>query len=266
MLGSYWTGQKQDEDRVTVAEEAQVSALLRAGVPTVIDATHLHPPYLRKWAKLATRLGVEFEVVDIRTEPAACISNDLCRERSVGRAVIERQVKSFPMEKWPVVIAKGIHIEPYRPDIKKPEAIIVDIDGTLAINTGRSPYDYSRVDEDRLDHTIHSLVEVWRGDGHRRYPARHVLIVSGRDDSCYDQTHAWLTRFGVPFDQLLMRPADARDERGGKLPDWIVKLDLFDKHIRHNYWVDLVLDDRDQVVDMWRKLGLKCLQVEPGDF
>jgi hypothetical protein len=27
-----------------------------------------------------------------------------------------------------------------------------------------------------------------------------------------------------------------------------------------------VLDDRDQVVTMWRGLGLTCLQVAPGDF
>ena len=30
--------------------------------------------------------------------------------------------------------------------------------------------------------------------------------------------------------------------------------------------VDMVFDDRNQVVDMWRKNGLTCFQVADGDF
>ena len=30
--------------------------------------------------------------------------------------------------------------------------------------------------------------------------------------------------------------------------------------------VKFVLDDRDQVVEMWRDMGLPCFQVAPGDF
>ncbi|OHT47946.1 AAA family ATPase [Mycobacteroides chelonae] len=41
LLGSYWTGDQDDESRVSVAEEAQVLALMNAGVPVVVDATHL---------------------------------------------------------------------------------------------------------------------------------------------------------------------------------------------------------------------------------
>jgi hypothetical protein len=46
----------------------------------------------------------------------------------------------------------------------------------------------------------------------------------------------------------------------------VVKLELFDEHIRDQYDVQFVLDDRNQVVDMWRQLGLTCLQVGPGAF
>lgn len=48
--------------------------------------------------------------------------------------------------------------------------------------------------------------------------------------------------------------------------DVVIKRELFDRYIRDNYQVLFVLDDRNQVVDMWRELGLKCLQVAPGDF
>lgn len=53
---------------------------------------------------------------------------------------------------------------------------------------------------------------------------------------------------------------------GDKRKDSIVKAELFDKHIKDNYAVDFVLDDRNQVVKMWRDMGLKCLQVAPGEF
>ena len=36
--------------------------------------------------------------------------------------------------------------------------------------------------------------------------------------------------------------------------------------IKDKYQVDYVLDDRNQVVEMWRSLGLTCLQVADGDF
>ncbi len=47
----------------------------------------------------------------------------------------------------------------------------------------------------------------------------------------------------------------------------IIKKELFEQQIAEKYFIELVLDDRDQVVDMWRlELGLPCLQVNYGDF
>ena len=263
MLGSYWTGKKEDEDRVTVAEEAQVTALLRASIPVVVDATHLHPPYLRKWAKLATRMGVEFEVVDIVSTYEYCVLMDKNRAKSVGEAVVHKQFQRWPREKWPTITAEPFTVEPVEYIPGPPGAIIVDIDGTLAHipEGGRSPYDYSRVGEDEFDEVIAEIANDWQREDYA-----HLLIVSGRDDSCRADTIEWLLDYPVYFDDLFMRPSDARDGCGNKIPDYQVKYDLFNKHIRGKYNVRFVLDDRQQVVDMWRQLGLKCLQVAPGDF
>jgi hypothetical protein len=48
--------------------------------------------------------------------------------------------------------------------------------------------------------------------------------------------------------------------------DSVVKSELFWEHVAPNYNVQFVLDDRDQVVDFWRSIGLVCWQVAPGDF
>jgi hypothetical protein len=53
---------------------------------------------------------------------------------------------------------------------------------------------------------------------------------------------------------------------GDSRRDSIVKREIFDDRIRQVWHVKGVLDDRDQVVRMWRDLGLTCVQVAPGDF
>jgi len=48
--------------------------------------------------------------------------------------------------------------------------------------------------------------------------------------------------------------------------DTIIKRRIFEQQIRDNL-DKFVLDDRNQVVDMWRNdIGLKVLQVAEGDF
>lgn len=265
MLGEWWTGKSQDEDRVTLAEEAQVNALLTSGISTIVDATHLHAPYARKWAKMATRLGADFNVVDVRVDEIMCIARDAKRDRKVGAEVIRKQAKRWPIRDWPVITAKPFIVEPaeFVPSLES--AIIVDIDGTLAHMGGkRSPYDYTKVMGDDIDPVIREIVNNYY---YSKPGCGHVIIVSGRDDTCRRDTEQWLAVHGVKYCELIMRPAGAKDENGNKLPDYIVKYNLFNQYLRGRFNIEYVLDDRDQVVTQcWRALGLKCLQVAPGDF
>jgi hypothetical protein len=57
-----------------------------------------------------------------------------------------------------------------------------------------------------------------------------------------------------------MRPA------GDSRKDSIVKSELFDAQIREAYDVVCVLEDRNQVVEAWRAMGLTVLQVAEGNF
>lgn len=132
----------------------------------------------------------------------------------------------------------------------KPTAIMVDIDGTLAHMTGRSPYDYSRVHEDTVDEVVASIIE--------HYP--HVVVMSGRPEDCRGATEKWLAENGINYERLFMRPS------GDKRPDDIVKWEMYQTNVEPHYHIDFVLDDRNRVVKMWRANGLKCLQVADGDF
>jgi hypothetical protein len=127
---------------------------------------------------------------------------------------------------------------------------MVDMDGTLAHMTGRSPFEWHRVGEDKLDQIIANIT--------RHY--KYVVIMSGRDEVCRPETEKWLRKHDIRYDSLVMRVAN--DNR----PDEIVKLELYKQHVEPNYSIEFVLDDRNKVVKMWRDNGLKCLQVADGDF
>lgn len=138
----------------------------------------------------------------------------------------------------------------------KPKAIIVDIDGTLAKMNGRSPFDWSRVGEDKVNEPIKDIVLAYK-----KAMKCIVIIFSGRDGVCRTETINWLIENRIYYDKLFMR------EVGNNEKDSVIKRRLFDTHVKDKYDVQFVLDDRNQVVDMWRKdLGLTCLQVDYGDF
>lgn len=140
----------------------------------------------------------------------------------------------------------------------KPEAVLVDIDGTIAhMGKGqpgrRGPYEWHRVGEDDPCRPILNLV--------RLLAAKYrIVFVSGRDEICREQTEAWLDEHHSYLAPLFMRPH--KDNR----PDNDIKLEIYQQHIEPHYDVVYVLDDRDQVVRMWRSLGLTVLQVADGNF
>lgn len=136
------------------------------------------------------------------------------------------------------------------------DCVIVDIDGTVAhMNAKRGPFEWHRVDVDDPDYAIISLVYLLAF----KY---NIVFMSGRSADARELTDLWLKTYlpGLNY-ELYMRNSD--DFR----KDNIVKKELFQNFIENKYNVMYVLDDRQQVVDMWRNdLGLKVLQVAEGNF
>jgi FMN phosphatase YigB (HAD superfamily) len=87
-----------------------------------------------------------------------------------------------------------------------------------------------------------------------------IVIFSGRSNKTEKTTRSWLTRNRVPFHKLAMR-----DNKRHYMPDNELKKQFLDEHVNIND-VFLVVDDRQQVVDMWRSLGLTVFQVDKGNF
>lgn len=136
------------------------------------------------------------------------------------------------------------------------KAIIVDIDGTVAKNVGRGFHDYHRVHEDEPHLDIISLINSYSFAN----PDVQIIFVSGRPDSCRESTMEWLRKHNLWPDRIFMR------RTGDYRKDFIIKKELYDEWIADHYDIQFVIDDRNQVVDMWRSIGLRCIQVAPGDF
>jgi hypothetical protein len=132
-------------------------------------------------------------------------------------------------------------------------AIVVDMDGTLALNTnGRSPYDMTRVDEDEPNEKIVVLTELLSFE----FP---IIVCSARDECSRQLTEEWLDKYNITYEKLYLR------KDGDKRKDCIVKEEMW-RDISTKYNIYLMLDDRNQVVKHARKLGLKVCQVAEGDF
>jgi phosphatidate phosphatase APP1 len=89
-----------------------------------------------------------------------------------------------------------------------------------------------------------------------------IIYLSGRSDEVRSQTELWLYNHDLPAGPLFMR------KRGDHRLDSIVKSELMDNVLeivpREN--IAGIFDDRQQVVDMWRKRGFRVYQVAAGDF
>jgi len=265
LYGRYTGLNNGQEWTVTKAQRGAVKNLLTAGQSVIVDDTNLRLKFARAWADLAQSLGVDFKVVDSEVPADVCELWDMTRftkgERAVGGTVIGDFARRFPIGRWPEVTPSQ-HVDSatpefYVPDKTKPMAWIVDIDGTLAHLHGRSPFTENSAEylTDTVDTTVAELVD----DLH--YTARYaIILLSGRGEQHRWPTETWLNVKGISYTRLFMRP------EGDNRKDYIVKAELFDKYVRHNYNVVGVLDDRDQVVKMWRSIGLKCLQVQDGNF
>jgi len=132
---------------------------------------------------------------------------------------------------------------------------IFDIDGTLALMNGRSPYDWSRAGEDLPNVPVIAVLRALLQQGHK------AGFASGRKERARYPTELWLLANIVvlPHIEYLWMRADDDDR-----PDEVVKREIYVNHIEPFFEIPGVFDDRNKIVAMWRSLGLTCFQVNDG--
>jgi predicted kinase len=234
---------KNNEKGVVSAERALVGLFISNGFSVIVDDTNLSEKTSDMWDDIASELGVKFEVVDFTNVPIdECIKRDQKRANYVGEKVIRRMAREHLTK------------QKIEQDQNLPHAVIFDIDGTLAITDHRSPYDTKLCELDLINEPVRLVLR------HFDVSGVSIILVSGRSDEFREHTQRWLVKYEIyPYELFMRKSGDTRRDN-------IIKEEIYTNHIKDKYYVDFVMDDRDRVVDVWRRLGLSCFQVNYGDF
>jgi predicted kinase len=248
---------REREKEVTLAEEASIYNFLRAGKTVIVDNTHLKIEYLTAYHKY--RVPVEYVLVE--EDLFTCLTRDKMRSRKVGDEVIKSQYANL------YHLKKKFDFSPYSPepmqsakmpiDPNKQNCVIFDIDGTLALMDGRSPFDWSRVGEDKINPSVYEMYQILSYA--QEIFELKLMIVSGRDGKCMQETKEWLKKHSINYDRIYLR------EIGDTRKDSLIKEEIW-KDIEKEYNILCMFDDRNQVVDHARSLGYSVFQVAEGNF
>ncbi len=255
MLDSYHFS-KGNEKFIKRTRDWLILEGLKDGKHVIVDDTNLSAKNTNRIKEIVKNYNKEtgeqviVKIKEFEIDVEEAIARDAQRVRPVGAAQIRKMHRQFYGKK---IDERGPNYKPQDPTL--PKAIICDLDGTLAILNGRNPFDASTCEEDLLNQPVFDVVKNYYDLGYQ------VILLTGRTDNYKEPTQKWLEKYSIPHHQLIMR------KHGDSRKDSVIKLEIFEANIKGKYFIQFVLDDRNQVVDMWRnEMGLACLQVNYGNF
>jgi predicted kinase len=255
---SYWS--RSNEEFILKIQEHIISAALKNGKDIIIDDTNLDDKHFNRICLVAESSNRDITI----SEKYFPIDLNLAIERDSKRAnpVTEKVIRGFYnryiknktiSERSKCFTAK--YTKKYEFNNELSNAIICDLDGTLALLNGRSPYDASSCEEDLVNESVlETLISMYEA-------GYSIIFVSGRDGKYELQTKAFLKKhISFPYVLFMRKSGDQR-------PDQTIKREIFEDHIRDKFNVLFVIDDRPKVVRMWRHdLGLTAYQLNDVEF
>ena len=142
------------------------------------------------------------------------------------------------------------------PEPKK-KAVVFDLDGTLADTMKwkkHHKHDHPKFAKEALKvGTIKknvNKIREWHEQGD------DVIILTARSAHYEDETKKWLDKNDIPYDQLLMRPADDSKTKDPVIKERILKADVLPK-----YDVVKAYDDKRKNVKMYREHDIPTKKV-----
>ena len=255
---------RKKENFVVACRDFVIRQALRDGYNVIVDDTNIHEKHFNTVLQIAESfaqdrgIAVTVQVKVFDTPLDECIRRNANR---VGPACVpekvirdmSKQLATSPLrrEKGQTFSGCAIPQRLYVPGL--PECVVSDMDGTAALLNGRNPYNARGCINDLPNQPVVDLLKLLQSV----YP---IIIVSGREDKDHDETSQWLVEHGIRYSALFMR------KMGDSRKDSIIKREIYEAHIFPKYNVKFVLDDRNQVVDALRGMGLPVFQVAPGNF
>lgn len=242
----------------------------------VVDRMGFNKQQRANYLLEAKAKGYETEIIVLHMPYAVCLDRVLKRIGNHETIVDEKGARAalqlfFTKYERPET-GEADKITFTYPEGPKEKVIICDLDGTLCdvehrrhhvrltkeqMDAGQRknwPAFFAGISQDPVNEWCKDIIMSFAEFG------INTVFCSGRGDNERKITQEWLDRHGFGHQELYMR--NRHDSR----QDSIVKEIILDFELLTRYQPYFMIDDRQQVVDMWRKRGFTCLQCDAGDF
>ena len=253
MMGKYWD---IDRERLPFLKESRNQFLdfwMTSKWNIVIDNTNLNSKDEIYYTNIINSYNqshttkYDLEYINCFTPVEECIRRDKLRSNPIGEKVIRDFWKRYKQ-----LIISIQHTEfnnnQNNIDISKENAIIVDLDGTIALNYILQPF-YNCKDLIKDNKPIRStinIVENYKGV---------VIFVTGRSEESREATTNWISNnMNINTYKLLMR------EEGNLINSADLKEKIYKEQIQPYYNIDFALEDSEEVIERYKKLKIFTLK------
>lgn len=244
---------------------------LAGGEDIIIDKMNFNKAGRKKFIEPARRSGYQVEIIVLHQPRKVCFERMMKREnhQTIKDANDANDALNCFFSKYErPTLDEADSIEFRYPEGAKEKAVVCDLDGTLCDISHRLHHlnpepgkkknwkgFFEDLTKDELNKPVAHIIDAFLDQ--RLFK---IVFASGRPDDYEKATRQWLEDHGYPPSDLYMRC------RGNRREDFIAKEIILDFEILTRYNPVLFIDDRKQVVDIWRRRGFTCLQCAEGNF
>jgi len=267
--GTYINQDAQGKDHLRLYMEA-----INRGDDVIVDRMGFDKVQRARYIDPARKLGYKVTIRVFRVPRKVCFDRVMARRdhETINSETSARGAINLFFAKYEAPLpleADTVEYADYGGGVgeDKPKAIICDLDGTLCNIEHRLHYVKKGVEGRKPNWPAFFKgvpldgVNEWCAEILRQFSGNHeIVFCSGRGEESREDTETWLKTNNLWFGHLFMRSA------GDHRQDCVIKETLLDFDILTQFVPVFVIDDRKQVVDMWRNRGLICLQCAEGNF
>lgn len=251
----------------------------REGKNIVVDRMNFNVQQRQDYLNHGKIHGYETEILVIHENHETCLQRALNRIQNEGHPTIKDEknaraaLQTFFTKYERPKEGEADKLTFVYPEGDKPRVIVCDLDGTLCNVEHRRHY-VRRAEGEKKDwagfnrEIINDTLNTWCLDIISRFSSNTVaeryriptIFCSGRNENERKTTITWLDKYvDFPYKLYMRHRVDSRQ-------DAIIKEIILDFELLTRYAPYFMIDDRTQVVEMWRKRGFVTLQCDEGDF
>ncbi len=232
---------KKNENRVTKIIEGFSEEAVAQGCNIIVSDTNLSEKTRNKWKQFAKDNNYTYSEKLFVEDWDTLRKRNLQREGGIEQGIL-----------WSQYLRMNDYVgrTTYKGNPLKSDAVIIDIDGTVASMEGiRKPFEWDKVGLDSPRQEVIDMVQGILTESVGTIP----IFLSGRDGCCLEDTYDWILEnvmYGDRGFYLFMR------DEGDSRKDKVVKEELFWKYIANNFNVISAIDDRKSVLELWEELRI----------